>query len=261
MPFDLQWVSKTDSSISLAWQPCAGFPEQPCDNVSVAGYKVYENDELVGTSTEPSYVDTGLLAFTAYSYAVSSFDAANNESSMTFPLNVKTKPAFSHSCADLVCNFTDGNTSAVSWSWDFGDGESSTAQNPSHTYVADGTYTVTLTVTDGDVQSDSITQNVTIATSGSGTPDACDGLADGVHLAPSSTNQGRTWTAIVGAVKCSAGDEAAFAGTGAWNPDLGGSGCVTTSTGNCQAIQSGIRKKTRSVQFSLDGASETIFKP
>lgn len=45
-------------------------------------------------------------------------------------------------------NFTD-NTSGtpISWSWDFGDGNSSTAQNPSHTYASiDSNYTVTLTV-------------------------------------------------------------------------------------------------------------------
>jgi PKD repeat protein len=32
------------------------------------------------------------------------------------------------------------------WLWDFGDGGSSTEQNPAHTYTATGTYTVTLTV-------------------------------------------------------------------------------------------------------------------
>ncbi len=33
-----------------------------------------------------------------------------------------------------------------SWSWDFGDGNTRTEQNPSHTYESDGTYTVSLTV-------------------------------------------------------------------------------------------------------------------
>ncbi|MGD0057247.1 MAG: PKD domain-containing protein [Methanomassiliicoccales archaeon] len=52
-------------------------------------------------------------------------------------------------------NFTD--TSAhyvldplVSWSWNFGDGNSSTIQNSSHTYANDGNYTVTLIVRDSD---------------------------------------------------------------------------------------------------------------
>jgi len=47
--------------------------------------------------------------------------------------------------------FTDQSTSSgtiSSWQWDFGDGNTSTAQNPSHYYTANGTYTVSLTVTD-----------------------------------------------------------------------------------------------------------------
>lgn len=44
-------------------------------------------------------------------------------------------------------NFTDNTSPAASaWSWDFGDGNTSTLQNPSHTYTQLGTYTVTLTV-------------------------------------------------------------------------------------------------------------------
>ena len=38
--------------------------------------------------------------------------------------------------------------SLVKWLWDFGDGSTSTEQNPKHTYLAPGVYTVTLTVTD-----------------------------------------------------------------------------------------------------------------
>jgi PKD repeat protein len=48
--------------------------------------------------------------------------------------------------APLAVQFTDTSSGVVdAWSWDFGDGASSTAQNPGHSYAA-GTYTVTLTV-------------------------------------------------------------------------------------------------------------------
>jgi len=50
--------------------------------------------------------------------------------------------------APLNVSFTDTSTgSPTSWSWSFGDGETSTEQNPSHTYTTEGTYDVSLTVT------------------------------------------------------------------------------------------------------------------
>ena len=53
----------------------------------------------------------------------------------------------------LAVNFTgsgsyDQDGSIVSYAWTFGDGASSSAQNPSRTYSTPGTYTATLTVTD-----------------------------------------------------------------------------------------------------------------
>ncbi|HNT08752.1 PKD domain-containing protein, partial [Methanoculleus sp.] len=49
--------------------------------------------------------------------------------------------------ADLPVQFTDTSTgSPTSWAWNFGDGATSTDQNPAHTYTTAGTYTVTLTV-------------------------------------------------------------------------------------------------------------------
>lgn len=49
-----------------------------------------------------------------------------------------------------VINFTDNSSfSPTEWLWLFGDGESSTEENPTHTYAANGTYTVSLTVTNG----------------------------------------------------------------------------------------------------------------
>ena len=42
------------------------------------------------------------------------------------------------------------NGDAFTYSWNFGDGSAAvTTANPSRTYAADGTYTVTLTLTDG----------------------------------------------------------------------------------------------------------------
>jgi len=51
----------------------------------------------------------------------------------------------------LTVVFTDLSTgSPDTWSWQFGDGGTSTVQNPTHTYTVAGTYDVTLTVTSAD---------------------------------------------------------------------------------------------------------------
>lgn len=50
-------------------------------------------------------------------------------------------------CNLMQCSFLDGSTGGPSsWLWNFGDGVTSTAQNPNHTYANPGVYTVTLTV-------------------------------------------------------------------------------------------------------------------
>lgn len=49
------------------------------------------------------------------------------------------------SCSGVV-QFSDLSDYASEWSWDFGDEETSTEQNPEHIYSSDGTYTVSLTV-------------------------------------------------------------------------------------------------------------------
>lgn len=51
----------------------------------------------------------------------------------------------------LTVQFTDTSTGTpTSWAWNFGDGASATTQNPSHTYVDEGVYDVTLTATNAN---------------------------------------------------------------------------------------------------------------
>lgn len=56
---------------------------------------------------------------------------------------------FSWSNLGLTTTFTDLSTSADSWSWDFGDGNMSNEQSPSHSYASAGTYTVCLETSNG----------------------------------------------------------------------------------------------------------------
>ena len=68
--------------------------------------------------------------------------------------------------------FTDLSTDTggiVSWSWDFGDNDSSPSQNPKHKYETGGTYQVKLTVTDGDGSSNTLQKTITVIPSLDGT--------------------------------------------------------------------------------------------
>ena len=64
--------------------------------------------------------------------------------------------------APFTVEFDDSSTAGLfgptSWLWDFGDGQTSTEKDPTHVYATLGTYTVTLTVSDG-VTSDSETKS------------------------------------------------------------------------------------------------------
>jgi len=56
---------------------------------------------------------------------------------------------FEAEVSDLTVNFTDVSGSTGPWSWNFGDGNTSDEQNPTHTYDSQGTYTVSLTTESG----------------------------------------------------------------------------------------------------------------
>lgn len=77
----------------------------------------------------------------------------------------------SSGCPTLTPNFTDQSipytgTNIVKWSWDFGDGTSSTAQNPNHAYTSVGNYSVSLIVEDdqGCVSSSASITTITLKT-------------------------------------------------------------------------------------------------
>jgi PKD repeat protein len=61
----------------------------------------------------------------------------------------------------LTINFTNSSENAKTYDWDFGDGSTSTDENPSHTYAATGDYSVRLKATgDGGENSVTVTRTV-----------------------------------------------------------------------------------------------------
>ena len=111
--------------------------------------------------------------------------------SPTQPTNAAPSAAFTYTCSDLTCTFTDKSTDSdgtiAGRTWNFGDGSTSTETNPTRTFAGAGTYTVTLTVTDDRGATGSTSQAVTVSAPPAGDPDpSTPTLENGV--AKSDTN-------------------------------------------------------------------------
>lgn len=70
-PTGLESASIGTTAITLAWSAST-------DSVGVASYVVYRDGVRIGSTTIPSYADTGLTPATSYDYAVAACDAAGN---------------------------------------------------------------------------------------------------------------------------------------------------------------------------------------
>ena len=138
-------------------------------------------DGATSTVANPSHTYTTNGAFSAH---LSVSDGTNTTTSSNLTINVTVAgsnyPPVAVSSATpvaggvpLVVSFSSTGSSdpegaALTYSWVFGDGSTSTAANPSHTYQAAGNYTAQLTVSDGtnSVAATAITITVVNAASG-----------------------------------------------------------------------------------------------
>ncbi len=117
------------------------------------------------------------------------------------PPNVPPVASFTFSCTGLSCNFdgsgsSDSDGTIVSYVWNFGDSAAGSGVNASHTYAADGTYVVTLTVTDNGGATGTQSQNVSVSGPTSNQPPtasftfSCTNLACNFNGAGSSDSDG-----------------------------------------------------------------------
>ncbi|MCW4015144.1 MAG: PKD domain-containing protein [Candidatus Bathyarchaeota archaeon] len=95
------------------------------------------------------------------------------ETSVTHTLNViNLQPEASFECnisdaqTDTDIQFTDNSVDpenmSISWFWDFGDGNTSELQAPTHKYVTAGDYNVTLTVKDDENATSTYTMSISV---------------------------------------------------------------------------------------------------
>lgn len=134
----------------------------------------------IGAFADGSFAFNGRVASVRYEKGVALYTGAFTPPAL--PLAVLPEANFSgvplSGTVPLTVVFTDQSTnSPTSWLWDFGDGQTSTSQNPSHVYSVAGTYSVSLTATndagsDGLTRSDYITAQAAVEqeTGGGGWP-------------------------------------------------------------------------------------------
>lgn len=110
-----------------------------------------------------------------YNFSLSATDAANiraaakavvYDSLLYWNIGLFTPVAdFGYTTSGNNASFTNTSLHAGVYTWDFGDGNTSTVTNPFHTYAAAGTYTVTLMASDCQT-ADTLVQTVTVGITG-----------------------------------------------------------------------------------------------
>jgi PKD repeat protein len=153
---------------------------------------------------------------------------------------------FTYTIGALTVNFTDTSTdtggSIGQHSWNFGDGNTSTATNPSHTYAAAGTYSVSETVTDSvNNQSSTKTVSITVSASTSSQLIVNGGFETG-HATP--------WVLTAGVLCSNSTCPGETAHSGSWFAWLDGYGFTHTDTAT-QKVTIPAGKTTATLAFYL----------
>lgn len=135
--------------------------------VAVA-YVVYDATRLLNVNQ--ALLDAGLADVADYAnefdpYAWAAYVAYPPPPPPPAPLAASASANPGHGTAPLAVAFTataSGGVPPYTYRWEFGDGGTSTLQNPTHTYASAGTYSAQLTVTDSEGQAVTRTASVTV---------------------------------------------------------------------------------------------------
>jgi len=131
----------------------------------------FENDGIYdaqGEQTSYTYTEKGV--YTVKLKVTDSIGETNTDTCIVRVLSNKPKASFTYTPQEPTIQDTvffydtsnDPDGSVVSWTWDFGDGFTSTLKDLTHDYSDKGSYTVTLTVTDNDGNTDTIEEIITV---------------------------------------------------------------------------------------------------
>jgi PKD repeat protein len=141
----------------------------PDGNITSYFWDFGDGTNATGVIVEHSYADDG--NYTVTLTVTDNIGATGTATATKTVLNRSPVAVFTESAETVYTGETiffnasdsyDPDGSIVSYFWDFGDGTNATGITAEHTYADDGNYTVTLTVTDDDGASASVSSTKTI---------------------------------------------------------------------------------------------------
>src|SRR5206468_3144743 len=145
---------------------CLGFANSFTNTSSGAASYVWNfGDGSTSTDANPTHTYAGIGTYTVKLVAMTS-PGCTDSVSHDVKVNTKPTPAFSgtDACLGFANSFTNTSSGAASYMWNFGDGSTSTATNPTHTYGGTGTYTVKLIAMTSSGCTDSVSHDVKVNT-------------------------------------------------------------------------------------------------
>jgi hypothetical protein len=149
----------TSGSLNIIIPPFNGtFPTAPCGANNTGTMTIPTSVAVVVTDTQTTCSSTLAGGFTY-------FPTVSGDGPCITPPPAPPTASFVDSVptGSFKVTFTDTSTgNPTSWSWNFGDGATSTVQNPVHTYAVAGMYNVVLVVTGAGGTSAPFTKSVTV---------------------------------------------------------------------------------------------------
>lgn len=128
LPLGFTFTNQSTSSVSWLWNfgdSETSIDEHPSHTYQNSGN--YTVSLTITTDNNCTYTKTINNFISIANNPVSNFSISNT-----------------NNCSPINVQLTDHSTNAIAWQWDFGDGYTSTLQNPSHTYATNGSYSITL---------------------------------------------------------------------------------------------------------------------
>ncbi len=170
--FELDWVCNTSNPSPVAdfsannTTICTGATVNFTDNSLFA--TSWSWNFTGGTPATSTLQNPSVIYNSPGTYAVSltvTNSAGSDTKNINAYINVVNSPNanFSSSIAGLTVNFNNTSSGGSSYNWDFGDGNTSTSMNPSHTYATGGSYTVCLIASGPSCSPDTICQTITVS--------------------------------------------------------------------------------------------------